>query len=351
MTDVPPGPTDLTGSVRRPARLADGRDPAPALRRCGYAPCGNELAYDGKGRPPEYCAPVTRSWPGGKTCKQMAAADRDGVRAAGLDAPLEEYTVTTDRLLAVAGPLAAQLSAVLTAVGEVRTGALTRVGEAERQMAEALDRAADADRAAQAARHAETRATAAAGAAQAETRATQLRMAETRTDAEARIAAATDRLAAVEREHGEAAARQQAAEDHQRAAERRARDAVADAGLVREQAAAAATEIAQLQHRVHAAETAHRLLTQRIEDQQQRLADLTELRQAATGREKDQAAVAAALRAENTALTGHLHDARVATAAAEARATAAEARYTELLTVLSDTAQRGATAEGTSPAT
>lgn len=309
-------------------------NPATPVRRCGYSQCGNELIYDGKGRPPEYCP--DRRWPGGKTCRQLAATERDGIRAAGLDAPLDEYTATTDRLLAVAGPLAEHLSAVLTAVGEVRTGALTRIGDAERQVAEALERAADADRGAQAARDDSARATAAAAAAVAQARQAEVRMLEARADAETRIAAATDRLSVVEREHGQAAA-------EQRAAELRAVKAVAEATLFRQQAQAATDEITTLRDQAQAADTDRRMLTQRIKDLQQRNADLTEQHRTDAERERNLDTVVAALRTENTALNDRLNDARVAAAAADARAVAAEARYTELLTVLSPPARPGAT--------
>src|SRR2546423_15694450 len=65
-------------------------------RRGGYSRGGEPLEYDGQGRPPEYCR--DRRWPGGRTCKQMAAAERAGERAAGLDAPLDTFRASTDRL-------------------------------------------------------------------------------------------------------------------------------------------------------------------------------------------------------------------------------------------------------------
>src|SRR2546423_9266675 len=71
-------------------------------RRCGYSQCGEPLEYDGQGRPPEYCR--DRRWPGGRTCKQMAAAERAGERAAGLDAPLDTFRASTDRLARPPGP-------------------------------------------------------------------------------------------------------------------------------------------------------------------------------------------------------------------------------------------------------
>src|SRR2546430_16663658 len=94
-----------------------------------------------------------RRWHRGKTCKQMAAAERAGERAAGLDVPLDAFRTTADRLVAAAGPLAEHLTAVITAMAAVRDGALARVGEAER-LAEAAPhrtqaaqgRATDAER-------------------------------------------------------------------------------------------------------------------------------------------------------------------------------------------------------------
>src|SRR5215468_5059316 len=67
-----------------------------SARVCGYSQCGAALEYDGRGRPPEYCA--DRRWPpDNKTCKQMAAAERAGERAAGLDAPLADFRATAER--------------------------------------------------------------------------------------------------------------------------------------------------------------------------------------------------------------------------------------------------------------
>ncbi|GIF41343.1 hypothetical protein Axi01nite_56540 [Actinoplanes xinjiangensis] len=318
--------------------------PAFPVRRCGYSQCGNELTYDGKGRPPEYCP--DRRWPGNKTCRQLAATEREGIRAAGLDAVLDEYTATTDRLLSAARPLAEHLNAVLTTVGEVRSGALTRIGEAERQVAEALERAAEADRVAQAARAEEARAAGAAAAAQAQAEQVEARMLEVRADAENQVAAATHRLAAVERQHGQAVAAQRTAESNQRAAELRSVKAIAEATLLRKQAEQAESEIAKLRNQVQAADNDRRMLTQRIKDLTQRNTDMTDQQRTSAEREKKLDTVVAALREENTALNTRLNDARVTVAAADARAEAAEARYTELLTVLSDPARRGAAPKG-----
>src|SRR5690606_40843485 len=61
--------------------------------------CGRPLAYDGRGRPPEYCP--DRRWADGKTCKQMAAAERAAERAAGLEMPLETFRAAGERLVSV----------------------------------------------------------------------------------------------------------------------------------------------------------------------------------------------------------------------------------------------------------
>ena len=64
-------------------------------RYCGYAECGQALDYDGRGRPPEYCQ--DRRWADGRTCRQLAAAQRAAERAAGLEAPLEAFRAAEQR--------------------------------------------------------------------------------------------------------------------------------------------------------------------------------------------------------------------------------------------------------------
>lgn len=121
-----------------------GAPDEPRQRHCGYTPCGRPLPYDGRGRPPEYCS--DRRWPDGRTCKQMAAAERAGERAVGLDAPLEAFRGAADRFLPTAGDLAQRLTELLDTVGAVRDGALAAIGEAERSAATATTTAQLADR-------------------------------------------------------------------------------------------------------------------------------------------------------------------------------------------------------------
>ncbi|MCP3785277.1 hypothetical protein NLX85_18080 [Micromonospora sp. A3M-1-15] len=86
--------------------------------------------------------------------------------------------------------------------------------------------------------------------------------------------------------------------------------------------------------------------TTTVEQLRGRLADLTAYQQEAAARERSLETVIAALCTENTDLNTRLGEARIAAAAADARADSVEARYTQLLTVLSDPAQRGAAVKG-----
>ena len=122
-------------------------EPASRTRYCGYHACGQPLAYDGRGRPPEYCP--DRRWPGGRTCRQMAAAERAAERAAGLATPLDTFRALSDRLADTAAPLVRQLTELLDAVTQVRDDALARMQEARQAEAAAEQRAREACEAAE----------------------------------------------------------------------------------------------------------------------------------------------------------------------------------------------------------
>lgn len=311
--------------------------PDALTRTCGYSQCDQPLPYDGRGRPPEYCP--DRRWPDGRTCKQLAGAERAAGRAAGLAGPLDTFRAAGDRLAAVASPLARQLAELVEAVTAVRDGALARVGEAERsaqlageqvraeqeradlaqrgqRSAESAQRAAEADRdrARTAAVEAEQRAVAVRQHADEQTRLAWQRVAEAdhaRGQAEAAAAAAAEAQA-------EQAGRRELAEQRAAAAEAELRDALvgrdADraslAGLrdqlaasyaAAEQAAtAAASELARARTQTEAAQSERDGLRAEREAQRAEVARLTaeraELRQALAAAQ--QAGEAAARRAE-----------------------------------------------------
>jgi hypothetical protein len=176
-----------------------------ALRRCGYSRCARPLAYGGQGRPPEYCA--DRRWePDQRTCKQLAAAERAGERAAGLDAPLDAFRAAGDRLIPAAQELARHLGEVVAAIVEVRDAAVSRAAEADHAALAAVERAQVAEaataRAVLAQRTAETqrdRAVQAAAAAEERGRAA-------RAEADSRVAEAYQQVAAADHARGRAEA-------------------------------------------------------------------------------------------------------------------------------------------------
>jgi chromosome segregation ATPase len=367
-----------SGSMRRGTRITNlhGVDVdvaavlRPEARLCGYSKCGNELDYDGKGRPPEYCPPAVRTWPGGKTCKQMAHAERDAVRVAGLDAQLDAFDASTGRLIAAAGPLHERLGDLLADVAAVRSGALVRVGEAEREMAAALDRAEQAERAATQARHDEVQARAAAETAAAAAAGGLQRAARIKDEADTRIAAALDRLSIVEREHGQALGRAHAAEAarHDEArrradAEQRTADLEAQLHQARETIERARGAQDALHARADAAEqAAHRVQADlehaAIRAQQAetlaaaQAAELSELRARITGERAtaETRATAAQTLAEAQAdqeeLRRQIAGAAATARAATERAERAETRHDQLVATLSTLAHRSATPEG-----
>jgi chromosome segregation ATPase len=117
--------------------LADQRS-----RACGYSGCDRTVPYGGRGRPREYC---DRLWPDGETCQQKAETQRAAAKAAGLDGPLHTYRQVTETLRPTLEGVAGQLSELLGTVNAVETGALVRITEAETAAATANDRATSAE--------------------------------------------------------------------------------------------------------------------------------------------------------------------------------------------------------------
>jgi hypothetical protein len=193
-------------------------------RSCGYEPCARDLPpYSGRGRPQRYCR--DRRWPGGKTCQQMAEAQRAAELAAGLDVPLAAYRSSTGTFVETATALGERLDEVLDAVRAVDGGALARIAAAEQAMVDAVTRAqaAEAERD-QAHRDRQAaladRARAQEAAAEADRRATAARR-----DADHQIRAALDRVADAERDRGQALATATAAGTAQERETRRREDA------------------------------------------------------------------------------------------------------------------------------
>src|SRR5439155_12355365 len=103
--------------------IADGPAAARLCRYCGDA--NDPLPYAGQGRPPEYH--TDPPWPGGKSCKQLAAAARTAEVAAGLDVPLASLRAVTPQLRPPVEDLAGRLAGVIAALDRVDAGAMTRV--------------------------------------------------------------------------------------------------------------------------------------------------------------------------------------------------------------------------------
>lgn len=242
-----------------------GRDEPPA---CRYTVCGRSLTYAGRGRPPEYC-PDRRWQPGNKTCKQMAAEQRDAELAAGLDVPLQAYRATSERVLPAVESLAALLSGLAEATRAVQSGALVRVQEAEQVAVDVVQRAQTAE-------------------------------------------AERDRATRAERT---ALAEAEAAKEATRTAERRARDAEKSAADVRHQAwrDVAAAEHAQGQAESAANERALAVLEEK------------ERRQEAQAQAADLAGQLKTVRTELASAQAETRAADKARAAADARADRAEA--------------------------
>ncbi|GIH20809.1 hypothetical protein Raf01_89810 [Rugosimonospora africana] len=338
------------------ATVPDGQ-----VRRCGYGQCGRALDYDGRGRPPEYC-PDRRWEPGGRSCRQMAAAARVAERAAGLDGPLDSFRATGSRVIAAAEPLAGQLTDLLTAIAEVRDGALTRIGEAESASTAADQRAAaaqvDTDRATRAAQQAETD----RDVAQADARRAEQRAEAARRDAEEQVRRAWDRVAEADRSRGQAeaagalATAGQAEEVRRReAADQRAAAALADRDGVRAELHAAhavaadlrtqlasagaradlaATEAAHLREQLTALRTELDALREQQRADADRARALADEFQAAAGQRDAAAAEASRLAADTDRLGRDLVAATDATTAAVRRAERAETLVDRLAAAL-----------------
>src|SRR4051795_4360587 len=112
--------------------------------RCGYSRCRAELPAPGPqgGRRRAFCRDTR--WPGGRTCAQMARAERDALDALGLDSSRTAFALDAERLRehveAVRAPveaLVAALAGVTSRLGEVEAHAVSAVEAANRRAADA----------------------------------------------------------------------------------------------------------------------------------------------------------------------------------------------------------------------
>ena len=108
--------------------------------RCGYSKCRAELPGPGVqgGRPRSFCRDTR--WEGGRTCAQMARAEREALGALGLDAGSSTFRLDAERLRehlgTIRGPvdaLTAALDAVTTRLDEVEAAAVGAVEAAHAQ--------------------------------------------------------------------------------------------------------------------------------------------------------------------------------------------------------------------------
>src|SRR5690606_16501885 len=196
--------------------------------RCGYSKCRAELPPPGPqgGRRRSFCKDTR--WPGGKTCAQMARAERDALEALGLDAGRATFQLDADRLRehvdALRGPvadLAEALAAVRTRLDEVEGGALGAGAAANRAAAEAEAAPVEAQQARERAERDARLAREQAAQAEEEKAAAVERAA-----AAARQALeATEALGAARQQAQEAVAARERAEERADAAEQRAAEA------------------------------------------------------------------------------------------------------------------------------
>src|SRR3954449_11691244 len=102
--------------------------------RCGYSKCREALPSPGPqgGRRRSFCRDTR--WDGGRTCSQMAPAEREALGALGLDAGSSTFRLDAERLRdhldAVRGPvdaLTAALASVTTRLDEVEAAAVAAV--------------------------------------------------------------------------------------------------------------------------------------------------------------------------------------------------------------------------------
>ena len=245
----------------------DDEDTASTDRRCGYSRCAEPLPYSGQGRPPEYCP--DRRWDGNRTCKQLAASERAGERAAALDVPLEAFRYAGERFVPAAQALARQLSEVVAAVGDVRDGALSRVGEADRAAATAAGRTRDAETAAARAQSQRVAAEAERDRAVEARRAAEATAATVRKDAETSVFEAWQRVAAADHARGAAetiavqARRRQEQTEQDRVAQAARHES--DLAAVRARAETAEARAQEAETRAQEAETKARVAESRAE--------------------------------------------------------------------------------------
>lgn len=233
-----------------------------AARRCGYSQCASPLIYDGRGRPPEYCA--ERRWPDGRTCKQMAAAERAGERAIGLDLPLEAFRAAGDRLTPQLHGLAEHLTALAATIEAVRDGAMGRIGVAEQEAVAAAAAQREAETASETAQAAMTSAVAARDEALAVAERATTAAEAARLQAQQQVAQAWEKASAADRARGaaeEAAARSDEAE----------RVALAQLAEVGEAKARALAEVETWRARLHALEQRAMALVHQVEAAQARV--------------------------------------------------------------------------------
>lgn len=107
---------------------------------CGFSHCRAPLPAPGPrgGRPFAYCP--DRTWPGGKTCKQLAAAQDALVEALGTPADAG-ITAATRAFTAVAGELAEPLGEVLAVATALRDSLAAELDTAAVRIAEAEETA------------------------------------------------------------------------------------------------------------------------------------------------------------------------------------------------------------------
>src|SRR3954464_4166664 len=101
---------------------------------CGYSKCREALPSPGPqgGRRRSFCRDTR--WEGGRTCSQMAKAERDALGALGLDSSRAAFALDAERLrehvAAVHGPVAAlaeALTQVTARLDEVEAHAVAAV--------------------------------------------------------------------------------------------------------------------------------------------------------------------------------------------------------------------------------
>lgn len=245
---------------------------------CGFSRCRAPLPGPGPkgGRPFAYCP--DRAWPGGRTCKQLAAAQDVLVEALGAEStPLTDATAD---FAAAAERVAEPLRDVL-AVAEALKGALAEEAKAAAERVERAEAEAATERGLREAAEAETRQahaaaetaerTAADTVAEAKADARRYQVARDQAVADAKAArdAAKQADLAKARAEGAAASEHQRAEDALRevtearaeATRQQSRADAAEAELTRQRARAEAAEVSAAEERRRADE-ATRALTE-----------------------------------------------------------------------------------------